>query len=198
MGQKRDWTKAYHEAGHAVVARVLGVEVTYVTLFSTDETNSAIAQTRSATWLARGADDTTLLAAAEKDLKISLAGPLADAWYRPKRRDKQDDWQADLAHARQSAAHAVSIRRGANPLDANGQVKPGVKTELTHDEAQECLHLINQLWEETDKLIADNWPAVTRVAEMLFERRILSGDDVDSLIADRISIPELLLRQRKR
>ena len=40
--------RAYHKAGHAVVARVLGVDVMYVAMFSTDAKNGADVRTRCA------------------------------------------------------------------------------------------------------------------------------------------------------
>src|SRR5262249_11995788 len=45
-----------------------------LTLFPTKSDNEAVAQTRSAVWLARDADTPTMLAALEKDAKVALAG----------------------------------------------------------------------------------------------------------------------------
>lgn len=43
---------ATHEAGHAVVARVLGVKVSFVSMFPTDEGGTPGAQTHSAAYTA--------------------------------------------------------------------------------------------------------------------------------------------------
>jgi ATP-dependent Zn protease len=42
---EREAVLAYHETGHAVIARALGIHVTYVTIFPTDATNLANAET---------------------------------------------------------------------------------------------------------------------------------------------------------
>jgi ATP-dependent Zn protease len=61
---------AYHEAGHAVIARVLGVEVGHVSM----EERSA--GTFNAYYLVKDDPDLTLrLEAIETDTKVSLAGP---------------------------------------------------------------------------------------------------------------------------
>jgi hypothetical protein len=54
--QRRELLKAYHEVGHAVIARKLGIAVNRMTVFSTDDTNDAHALTESAAFLSRGVD----------------------------------------------------------------------------------------------------------------------------------------------
>jgi hypothetical protein len=51
--QKRVETKAYHETGHVVAAYVEGVAVNFVTTLALDDVTAAVAQTHSATYLAR-------------------------------------------------------------------------------------------------------------------------------------------------
>ena len=70
--------KAYHEAGHAVVAQTLGLAMVYVTVLSTDDMTAASTLTRSATSLARDTDQAMQLTAHENDMKVCLAGPHAE------------------------------------------------------------------------------------------------------------------------
>ena len=74
MSTRKERIIAYHEAGHAVVARVLGLGVVHVAMFPTDGDGLAGAQTWSAAWLARDADHSTKLRALENDAKVNLAG----------------------------------------------------------------------------------------------------------------------------
>ena len=60
---KRELAKAYHEAGHAVVARTLGITLSYVTMLPTDDMPAGGALGNSASWLARDTDQATRLAA---------------------------------------------------------------------------------------------------------------------------------------
>ena len=66
---KLERLKAYHEAGHAVMARTLGMAMSYVTMLPTDDMTAGSAMADSASWLARNADQATQLAAIEKDMK---------------------------------------------------------------------------------------------------------------------------------
>jgi hypothetical protein len=79
---REEITTAYHEAGHAVIARMLGIAVEYVTTLSDDRTNG-VALTHSAAFLAQDADQTTRLVAITKDMVVSLAGPYAEMRSRP-------------------------------------------------------------------------------------------------------------------
>ncbi|HYA29870.1 MAG TPA: hypothetical protein VEI95_13690 [Acidobacteriota bacterium] len=82
---KLERLKAYHEAGHAVVARTLGIAMSYVTTLPTEDMTAGGALANSASWLARDADQATQLAAIEKDMKACLAGPHAQARYQPRK-----------------------------------------------------------------------------------------------------------------
>ena len=75
--------KAHHEAGHAVIARVLGINVSHVALHSVGLQNGSGVLRHSALHLANGKDPATQIIAAENDAKILLAGPIAQCFYRP-------------------------------------------------------------------------------------------------------------------
>jgi hypothetical protein len=76
--EKREKMIAYHEAGHAVIARVFGLDVRHVMLFPT----TPLVHRQNAAWLARDADTATMLVALERDAKVTLAGPIAQQKHR--------------------------------------------------------------------------------------------------------------------
>jgi hypothetical protein len=162
---------AHHEAGHAVIARVLGIGVTHVTRFL------AVAQTRSATWLALDADTPTLLAAMEKDAKVSFAGPIAQQKHRY-RKGADKNWSADLDYIMLLTMKSVMLRRdGIRPSSDN--------IEYTLDDAAhaEADALWERLNEETNALVNENWAAIERVANALLDCPLLTQDALDALIA---------------
>jgi hypothetical protein len=178
--------KAYHEAGHAVIARVLGVEVDYVVLFSTDPSNESAALTHSATWRHSNADVPTLASAIEKDAKVSLAGIYAQSRrFPPKTKkayssDSKNGWGDDIETAGNFAMMAVRLRReGIRPTPDDTTYEPDASARAEYE------ILFNRLCKETEKLVGENWPAIERVAEALVSRPILLQDDLDRLIDNR-------------
>jgi hypothetical protein len=183
---KREKARAYHEAGHAVVARVLGVTVTHVAMFSTKPDNSAVAQTHSAYWSARFADAATQATAFEKDAKVSMAGFVAQLEFRPflnakkalkHARSPESPWSGDIRRAKSQVAAAMLARRAADK-----GVRDWAPTNADHVSGAEALPVWNQLQAETEALVAENWPAIERVAEALLTRPLLSQDEVDALV----------------
>jgi hypothetical protein len=170
----KDTIKAHHEAGHAVVARKLGVAITRCTMFSTDPTNEAAAHTHSAAWLARDAALSDRVTALETDAKIALAGQLSEMQYHPPKDDRlREEWRIDINLAKGFIAKSVLLKSGA---DMTGLTTLGPQNSV------EAVKLLERLWNETDVLIRQNWPAIERTADALLRRRHLTGDDVDALI----------------
>jgi hypothetical protein len=79
--------KAHHEAGHAVVARVLGISVEHVSLLAGGE-NSTGVLTHGALYQARDNTHSAQIAAAEKDAKVALAGVLRSSVIGPSPKGK--------------------------------------------------------------------------------------------------------------
>jgi hypothetical protein len=181
----KDRIKAYHEAGHAVVARALGVAVTYVSTFSTGPGNQGGAETHSAAWHARNADLPAQLAAIGKDLEVSLAGPLAEHRHRPVKRINFKTgqpywWTDDIARATCCAIQIVLLK--------DGTISTMVDTPPVVNEAQfaEGSRLIKQSWQETEALVERHWPTIERTANALLSGRpLLDQDELDALIAGR-------------
>ena len=177
-------TIAYHEAGHVVVARLLGVHVALVTMvpgFGGD----AGALTESA---ASGAcDDPEAFArGCEVDAKISLAGSTAEAIHRPaktrlkllrRRKDLKDDEENTMG----LIVQAVLTRGGTPVTDLRGEGKT-FEIVLNQDQTDAANALLDSLQGETRKLLLDNWSAVERVAAAFMERPFFDQDELDALI----------------
>ena len=72
---------AHHEAGHAVVARVLRIGVSYATLMP--KQSEAGVLTHSALYHAPTDEPLAQVAGAENDIKVLFAGAIAQQLYRP-------------------------------------------------------------------------------------------------------------------
>src|SRR5262245_8600630 len=114
---------AYHEAGHAVIARKLGIEVTHAALFATGDDELAGTRTRSAEYLALSAyrdgkaDMPAVVTALEGDVKVSLAGPTAQRRHRPPK--TEIGWDDDLERATSCAAKTVLLLSGTEPPEVD-------------------------------------------------------------------------------
>jgi hypothetical protein len=176
---------AYHEAGHAVIARTLGIRVPCVALFPLTEGSSAVALSSSAAWDAREDDAPSQIAAHEKDAEVALAGPLAQFRYRPFK--SRDHWADDLQNASSATGWMVMLEEGCAPVDnAPGRV---VGT-LNPDQNAKAFELLKRVRSQSDALVAEHWPAIERVAQALLQRPLLDEAELDALIADR---PQLRL-----
>jgi hypothetical protein len=168
-------------AGHAVIARVLGLGVPYAALFGIDPNSNAGVTTTSASWRARSDDVAAQVTGFEKDAKVALAGAQAQQRYRPLGRGRIDrarrnEWSSDFSNALSCVAHAVVLRHGDEPVR---------RTNLDDAHRSEAETLFGRLLEETADLVEQNWPAIERVATALLSNRMLTQDDLDALIADR-------------
>src|SRR4051812_41475240 len=159
-GRFTEADRAHHEAGHAVVARALGVGVVHVALFATNEDNIASALTIGSAWNARADDVPSRIAAHGKDAKISLAGPRAQHRYRPvKRGSVIKIWSSDIDLARNQASWIVLLEEGTAPEDnAPGKVLGTLDPRQT----AEAGRVLQRLWEESEALVEEHWPAIER------------------------------------
>lgn len=173
-------TLAFHEAGHAVVARLLKAPVNFVAMFATDATTKSVVQTRSEAYYA-SSEIGAKVTGFEKDIKIMLAGSFAQQIARRGSAGHADD----LAQAKNMSLSIAMLRAGE-------ELPPsGVKATIAIDTSilDESKILLKTLCEETRALLAENWPAVERVAQALMTRDILDQDDLDRLITD-VSAPK--------
>jgi len=177
--------KAHHEAGHAVIARVLGVEVTYAAMLD------ANVQTTSALYAARNSEPATLIAGAESDAKVALAGAIAQQHYRPMTKGqmlkaaREGGWTDDMATAKSLVAHILYLQNGHSASDLHNEPDPqGALRPLA--ETPEASALFNRLWNDTRALVERHWQAIERVAAAMLEPRALNQDDIDRIIRARV------------
>ena len=187
MAKRREEVRAYHEAGHAVAARVLGVAITYASLFPTDGTNEGNVLTRSAAAGAKEGNDVARKRRAfEIDAIVSLAGPHAQLKRRPTtdiKRASRAEWISDLESARQSTVKAALLE--TNPDQWFDQ---DTRITLSADDVAEADRIYERVEAETRTLVEENWPAIERVASALLNRPLLLCEEIDVLIAGQRAI----------
>jgi len=164
MNQRDRRTRAFHEAGHIVAARLLGVEIAEVAVRFGPNPGFHV-QTRSAGDQARGG--------LEADIQVALAGGIAQQIHRP-----QSYREFQVADDRQNAANAAA-RHCLEP----GNGEDGKNFRAEGDLPQEGIDLVNRLHRPTVKLIRENWLKVERVAAALLEREEITQADIDEIIA---------------
>jgi pimeloyl-ACP methyl ester carboxylesterase len=176
---------AYHEAGHAVIARRLGVPVCYVALFPTESEATAATVTGRAVYEARcaAADPETLAKAFEVDGQICLAGPYSDFefWRRHRaalnRKRYEEGWEDDRRNAETCVGSAVLLRTG-------GRLPEGAQeVEFTPEQAAAVTELWNRLKDQVQTLVARQWSAIERTAQALLGRGFLWDHELDAIIA---------------
>lgn len=151
-------TVAYHEAGHAVVAVLLGGEVVSVTLEPDNDDLPAREGDVSIRWHHRGVSSKDLL---RREITVCLAGPAAEMLYEGERPHPATvrQWRADWEIAWQLAA----------------QIVPDVERRMQLLEL-----LLASLCQMLDR--DDCWQAVAEVADQLEAFETLEGEQVVEIV----------------
>lgn len=175
----------YHEAGHAVVAILLGQHIVAVTV---TEGNQRVLRP-SAAYEAREGDTATQVAGYEIDAKVALAGPFAQLISRPNRNDRAAQavysHEEDFAQAT-NASTSIALLMAGEPLP---ELAPGERHQLTLSGATAAAAennyyaTLDRLQRETKSLLLEHWPKVKRVAKALFVRDRLHHAEVERLMA---------------
>jgi hypothetical protein len=176
---------AIHEAGHAVVARVLGIGVAYATRFSTGPDNRGDVSTQSAAYRDGKADISTRIKALEDDARVALAGPLAQYKHKLVRGGWStiEGWDIDYTKVQNCAGNVVALRRG---IDIDKLTQSGETTfSLDASGFDEADDLLKQLCTEAQQLVDQHWSAIKRVAEGLLSQHSLTEAEIDALISDQ-------------
>ena len=137
---------AYHEAGHAVIALRLGYEIGKVTI-KQRYTSLGSAHIRNRT--------------SPDDIRISLAGALAEALVNPNDKEIQLGALYDWRNVRQSTRRFVALGF------INGREK-GI--------------LVEELLQETRALVRRDKEAIAQVAAALLHHETLTGEDIKRIM----------------
>jgi hypothetical protein len=175
---------AYHEASHAVAARVQGVEVVSVLMFQTDENTRSSILSRSAAHDAEQQDTASRIVGLEIDIRVSLAGPVGDELHRKARSQSRAmrDGAADDVASSQNLAFLVALLMAGEHVP---QVPHGRRMDIEVSSAFiESANVIQRrLRDETKVLLTEHWPAIERVAQALMTCNLLDQVELDRLIA---------------
>src|SRR5262245_2324647 len=136
---------AYHEAGHAVIAYRLGYEVKKARINPKRGGGSVHVRNR---W-------------SPDDIKINLAGPLAEALVNPSDEQIQLGASGDRRNTRRNARLFVSL----------GFIGSSEKNIL-----------IEELMHETKAMVRRDAEAIARVADALLEHKTLTGDEIKRIV----------------
>ena len=155
---------AYHEAGHTVIARVLGVAVLRVgVLFSRPGYDTGVVET---------ADPKIVnlnITALQTHTKITLAGPQAEHRHRPLserqqyriRKERSGSWENDWEEASRYVMTMVML-----------QHERKLPAEFDPSYRAEAEALFDSLLAETGALVARHWAAIDRVATALLNSEV--------------------------
>jgi hypothetical protein len=168
---------AFHEASHAVVARLRGVEIVAFDLHLAGRDSHGNVRTRTAAWVVErnGGDAAAMLAALETDVVVALAGMISEVVRRPEMKLRDGPERAnDSANIRDRLRRCVHLR-----LDTSVD-QPRAPTP---EERAEFDRLYEQLWCETAELVQAHWPAIEHLAGVLLQRRRgLDQAEIDALL----------------
>jgi hypothetical protein len=170
---------AVHEAGHAVIARKLGLFVKSVDA----RNNNPNIISASAAHAAISEGTPARISACEKDAIVALAGVAANKREFPRLHlNLFADDDADAANARSAICKIVLLRGVGLPTEPQGSFTT-MTVELTEAEMRQVDDIYFRLLRETEELVERHWSAIERVGKHL-ERHghIDSQDELDDLI----------------
>jgi ATP-dependent Zn protease len=154
---------AYHEAGHAVIAVVLGGQIIEATI----ERNALDAPERDGLVSVRWRELANKQAQLIRELQIVLAGPVAEAIYRDIEVDlvAHPEWKHDLIAA-------IQLLRLANINDMKAQA------------------LMLQTMRQLKRVMDDesHWQAIAEVADLLQAHETIEGEEVHEIVARWIDV----------
>jgi hypothetical protein len=151
---------AYHEAGHAVIAYVLGYRPQFVTIVPTLDTAGHIIHPNPLDGCQRNPDSSDeARLRIESLITICFAGPIAQKRYNPR-----------------------SWRRAHGQWDYEKVAELGLRVCGSAEQARAFIR-----WREIAAcdMVRAHWPRIQLVAGQLLERENLSHTDLDAIIVPR-------------
>jgi hypothetical protein len=166
--------RAYHEGGHAVIARKLGMQVLFVTIIASDPRTVIVPALDRAELAGRTVQPQDF----ENDAINALAGLAANRRAHPHKLPLSlpSDWP-DIADARRCVLQMIFLRTG-QPLPESG-----TKVPLDPAATREFRAEYARIEQQTTSLVAKHWRAIERVVKHL-ERHVHIKDQamLDDLI----------------
>jgi len=163
---------AYHEAGHAVAARLLGVTITETQVHLKRSEPSIHVQTRSAGDAARGTPE--FRKGLEADIQVALAGGIAQQCYSPQ------SYTGDEVEDDTQNAAAAAVRHCLE----SGNGESGTAFRFGGTIPPEAADLLHRMHEPTVGLIKENWDKVERVAAAFLKHGKLTQAEIDATMTD--------------
>lgn len=160
-------SRAFHEAGHAVIARVEGIQITEATILPGFIQSERVLG--SVEFIFGRTDDH------EAKIRALLAGAIAQerAGFIDRIGGMQDRFEVEkLAGIWANRLKPGELLRDC--FDEDGSLS------LSVDEEARAMRLVKRLQKQTETLVARHWLAIERVADALLRRRVLYQDDVDA------------------
>ncbi len=151
---------AYHEAGHALIALLLGGRVKHITIEPDNDDGPVRQGDTQVLWRRASVGEKTF---AEKAVQVSLAGPVAEMIYSgdPYHPGLVSEWAADWREAWEAA----------KPL------YPGERQRLQYLE-----QVVVQLYHRLTK--NDLWAALASLADNLLAQETLEGEEVEEIVRE--------------
>ncbi len=154
---------AYHEAGHALVALLLGGKVKQVTIEPDHDDGPERQGDTQVLWLRAGMSDKEF---AKKAVQVSLAGPVAEMIYsgEPYHPGLVAEWAADWREAWEAAV----------PLHADERTRLKYLEDIS-------IQLYHRLKED------DLWAALAALADHLLAHETLESEQVVEVVGEWLS-----------
>ena len=176
---------AFHEAGHAIATLVLRPEVRLaeVSIIEDRESNGRVAYDPTSPFYATPTTREDFI----EDLCVALAGRVAQ--LKQFGREAADSGATnDLAQATARAWHCITefgLDDDFGPVHLHTLGKEyGVRSGWLFDEAQRRLQsVLKEAHQATERLLADHWDQVEKLARGLVARQRLTEDEVHQVLA---------------
>jgi hypothetical protein len=175
---------AYHEAGHAVISNILRptLGITQVTIIEKGDADGYVSYDRTSSYYKQNTSREDFL----DEICVSLAGRVAE--QKKYGHDEIDGGASDDLEKATARAWDAITKLGLDfefgPVSLVGLFKTGAMAGgWLIDQAQRRLQeVLKDGLARTEKLVAENWIKVEAVAQILFEKKKLTEDDLITIM----------------